>query len=212
LLAALLAPIAAMAAEEQPNPTLPVGPYIAAGLGGDWVDRSPLTLFGRTVDSRWAAGWGGFATIGYRFDFGGRVEVEGSGRDDLNHAFNQNPWFGTQWDTSIMVNGLYDVDTGTAITPYFGGGIGLSHLSWGQNFRADLKKLPYIYDDSGTKLAWQAMIGVAYALTDHLALTLDGRYKGSSGYTFHSSGPSSADITNFDYKTRSLFAGARYSF
>jgi OOP family OmpA-OmpF porin len=188
------------------------GFYIAAGAGGDWVDRSPLTLFGNSVDSRWAPGWGGFAALGYRFPIGLRLELEASGRDDQNHAFNQNPWYGTQWDTSGMANLLYDIATGTHFVPYLGGGIGLSHISWGNNFRANLAALPYVYDDSGSEFAWQAIAGVAFQVTSSLALTVDGRYKGSSGYSFRASGPAAADITNFDYKTRSLFFGVRYAF
>jgi OOP family OmpA-OmpF porin len=188
------------------------GAYVAAGLGGDWVDRSSLTIFGTSVDSRWAAGWGGFAAIGYRFPIGLRLELEASGRDDQAHAFNQNPWFGTQWDTSAMANLLYDFGTFAGFTPFVGGGLGLSHISWGNNFRADLRSLPYVYDDSGTEFAWQGIAGVAYQVTGRLEVTLDGRYKGSSGYKFRSSGPAAADISNFDYDTRSLFLGLRYSF
>jgi opacity protein-like surface antigen len=195
-------------ADQQPA----AGPYVAVGVGGDWVDRSSLSIFGTSVESRWATGWGGFAAAGYRFPFGLRLEVEGSGRDDQVHAFNQNPWFGTQWDTSLLANLLYDIGTFAHFTPYLGGGLGMSHISWGNNFRADLRAIPYVYDDSGTEFAWQAIVGVAYQITDRMAITLDGRYKGSNGYSFRASGPASADISDFDYKTRSLFLGFRYSF
>jgi len=208
----LLSGLTAVRAEDQ-DFKLPTGLYIAAGAGPDWIGDSKLTIFNSRVQTHWAAGWGGYAALGYRFPIGLRLELEASGRDALNHSFNKgDPWYGTQWDTSAMANILYDISTGTRFTPYVGGGIGLSHLSWGNNFRANLNELPYIYDDSGSEFGWQVIVGLAYNITSRLALTTDFRYKGSSGYTFHSSGPSYTNITNFDYKTSDLFFGLRYSF
>jgi opacity protein-like surface antigen len=191
----------------------PTGLYLAAGAGADWIGDSKLTIFDTRVDTHWAAGWGGYVALGYRFPIGLRVELEGSGRDALNHSFNKgDPWYGTQWDTSAMANILYDIDTATRFTPFVGGGVGLSHLSWGNNFRANLNELPYIYDDSGSAFGWQIIAGLAYNVTPRLALTTDFRYKGSDGYSFRSSGPSYTNITNFDYRTSDLFFGLRYSF
>jgi len=211
-LAALAAPLVSGMAENGPDFALKTGPYLAAGFGGDWIDTSSITFFNSRVDTHWAGGFGGFAAIGYRFDYGFRAELEGSGRQDMIHKFGVNPWFGTQWDTSAMANLLYDIATGTRFTPYVGGGIGLSHLSWGNNFRANLNQLPYTYDDSDSKFAWQAITGVAFYATPALAVTLDARLKGSRGYNFPSTGPAFTNISNFDYQTRSLFLGLRYSF
>jgi opacity protein-like surface antigen len=209
---ALGAPLAGSRADDGGSFALPPGPYFAAGAGGDWIDNSSVTFFGSKEDTRWAGGFGGFAALGYRFGYGVRAELEGSGRQDLVHAFNNSPWYGTQWDTSLMANLFYDLSTGTRFVPYLGGGMGMSHLSWGNNFRANLNALPYTYDDSGTEFAWQGIAGLAYHLTRKLAITTDFRIKGSSGYKFSSSGPATTDITRFDYMTRSLFVGLRYSF
>jgi opacity protein-like surface antigen len=192
--------------------TLKTGPYVAAGAGGDWIAKSPITFFGAKVDTRWAGGFGGYAALGYRFDYGIRAELEGSGRQDLSHAFNSSPWYGTQWDTSLMANLLYDLSTGSRFAPYAGGGVGMSHISWGNNFRANLSQLPYTYDASGTKFAWQGIVGLGFHVTQKLAITADFRVKGSSGYNFPSSGPAFTDITKYDYMTRSLFFGLRYAF
>jgi len=44
--------------------------------------------------------------------------IAGSFREDWVKLFNTNPWFGTQWDTSGMVNALYDIDLGRFGLPF----------------------------------------------------------------------------------------------
>ncbi len=200
----VIAGMTAPAAADEPRAT---GAYVAVGLGPDSVADSSLQYFGQTYQSKWADGWGGFVAGGYRWANGLRAEIEGSGRQAQVKSFDANPWFGIQWDTSLMANAFYDFRTGSAFTPYLGGGVGLSHISWGNDFRGENH---LIFDGSGTEFAWQGIAGIAYAVTQRLELTMDVRVKGSSGYSFR--GPLAGyDITKFDYMTRSLFFGVRYA-
>ncbi len=184
------------------------GPYVSVGIGPDWVGDSNLTINGNRLTSHWDAGFGGFVGVGDAFPIGLRLELEGSGRQDGVTSFNNHPWYGTQWDTSVLANLLYDFSTGTRFVPYIGGGLGITRLSWGNNFRG---LGPYIYDDSNTQLGWQGIVGTAYTLTPRLALTADFRIKGANGNRFRSSGPPGSDVTGYDYNTKSLFFGLRYT-
>src|SRR5262249_32955296 len=113
-----------------------LGPYLALGLGYDQIPDRNLVVNGRAVSSQWKPGWGALASVGYKGFFGLRTEAEYSGRVSWVRAFNQtNPWAGTAWDNSVMVNGLYDFEFDSPVTPFIGGGLGLTQLQWGNNFR-----------------------------------------------------------------------------
>ncbi len=106
-----------------------------------------------------------------------------------------------------MINVLYDIPTGTAFTPYIGGGIGGTHLAWLNNFRP--AGVAVNYDAGDLQFGWQGIVGVAYALTPQIDLTLDYHIKGASGFRFPAS-IAGIVAKNFDYQTQSLFVGVRY--
>jgi opacity protein-like surface antigen len=204
----------------QPGPTSSsatgesvLGPYFAFGLAYDKMPDRNLLIFGRKVDSQWKTGWGALAAIGYRWSPNFRTELEGSERMAKVTTFNDvAPWAGKQWDNSVMLNGLYDVDLGGPVTPYVGVGLGLTELSWGSNFRVPTQALPIVYDSEDTRVGWQLIAGASYAVTPRVSLALDGRLKGAfGGFDFPGSVPG-RDITNFKYRTVSVFASVRYAF
>jgi len=202
-------------ARAQDHPEPGPGPYVAVGGGGDWAAGNSFDVTVNNSDhrlnTRWGDGWGAFAALGYRFDPNMRAELEFSERQAPVHSWSGNTAYGDQWDDSGMLNAFYDIRTGTAITPYVGGGIGAAHIAWSHSARAAIQALPDTYDDSGTKFAWQAIGGAAFEVTQNLALTADFRYKASTGYRFRSQ-PSGNDINHYDYDTRSAFLGVRYAF
>lgn len=189
------------------------GPYVAVGGGYDSMPDRDLSISGHMVSSQWKSGEGAFATLGYRWTPALRTEVEASGREAKVTTFNGvNPWAGKQWDNSVMVNVLYDIDLGGPITPYLGAGLGASWLIWGDNFRATAQQPPTVYDSDSWRGAWQGILGVSYAVSPRLSLALDGRLKGSFGdYKFPGSVPG-REINQFNDRTRSVFASVRYSF
>jgi opacity protein-like surface antigen len=193
---------------EMPSTPL-AGPYFAVGAGPDFKPDTGLSIDGAHATSTWKSGYGLLLAAGYKWDFGLRVEGEYSYREDHVRSFNTNPWFGAHWDNSAMINVLYDVPTGIGFMPYIGFGGGGSHISWGDNFRA--RTPPVIYDGSNLKFAWQGIVGVAYAITPKIDLTLDYRIKGTESLTFRGSTPGTV-IADFTDLTQSVFIGLRYSF
>jgi opacity protein-like surface antigen len=190
-----------------------LGPYLALGLGYDQMPDRNLAINGHTVSSQWKPGWGALAAVGYKWYFGLRTEAEYSGRVSWVKTFNQvAPWAGTQWDNSVMVNSLYDFEFGWPITPFIGGGLGLTQIQWGNNFRVPNQATPTIYDAESIRPGWQGIAGLSYAVTPEIALALDGRVKGGFGHFNFPGSVAGKSINQFNYETRSIFVSVRYAF
>ena len=190
-----------------------LGPYFAVGLAYDDMPDRNLLISGRKVSSQWKPGWGALGALGYRWSPHFRTELEGSERMAKVTTFNGvAPWAGKQWDSSVMVNGLYDVNLGGPITPYVGVGLGATELSWGSNFRVPTQATPTVYDAEDTRVGWQAIAGVSYAVTPKISLALDGRLKGAFGGFKFPGSVAGREISHFSYRTRSVFGSVRYSF
>jgi opacity protein-like surface antigen len=189
------------------------GLYAAVGVAYDDMPDRNLNISGHTVSSQWRSGWGGLAAAGYKWSSGLRTELELSGRIAKVTAFNGvNPWAGSQYDNSLMLNVLYDFNLGGPIAPFVGVGLGATELQWADNFRATAQATPFVYDGEGMRAGWQGIAGVSYAVTPKIALALDARIKGAfADFSFPGSVPG-RDITRFNYQTRSVFASVRYSF
>lgn len=189
------------------------GPYFAVGAGYDDMPDRKLRISGFSVSSQWKQGYGGFAALGYKWPNSVRAEVEYSGRVAKVTTFNHtNPWAGTQWDNSVMLNALYDFDSVRPVTPYLGVGLGATQLQWGDNFRVPTQAVPIVYDGESIRLGWQGIAGLSYSVTPQVTLALDARIKGAAGgFSFPASIPGRS-ITDFKYVTRSVFVSVRYSF
>jgi opacity protein-like surface antigen len=203
----------AMFAPGSANAQSALGPYLALGAGYDEMPDRNLVINGHSVSSQWKTGYGALAAVGYKWYFGLRTEAEYSGRVAWVRTFNQtSPWAGTQWDNSVMVNALYDFELGWPITPYIGGGLGLTQIQWGNNFRVPTQATPTIYDAESIRPGWQGIAGLSYAVTPQIAVALDGRLKGSFGdYNFPGS-VAGRSINQFNYETHSIFLSVRYAF
>lgn len=190
-----------------------LGPYLVLGLGYDQLPDRNLLINGHAVSSQWKPGYGILAGAGYKWFFGLRTEVEYSGRVSWVRSFNQtNPWAGTAWDNSLMINNLYDFEFDSPLTPFIGGGIGLNQIQWGNNFRVPSQATPTIYDSESIRPGWQGIAGVSLAVTPQITLAVDGRIKGSFGHLNFPGSVAGRSITDFNYETRSVFLSVRYAF
>lgn len=75
---------------------------------------------------------------------------------------------------TLMANFFYDINTGTAFTPYVGAGVGLAWIEtkFSSNFAGwagDTKK-------TASNLAWNVGAGLGYSITDNFILDLGYRY------------------------------------
>jgi opacity protein-like surface antigen len=186
---------------------------LAAGMnipsGGDALDlgRTPPNIKFRFHD-----GVAVSLSGGYKWDPGFRTEVEVSYRGNSAKDFNTiaTPLSGHQTDLSFMGNLIYDINTRTRFTPYLGGGVGVAMLWW-KNFATAGSGQIIDNGASSTKLAFQAIVGVAYALGPDFEGTLDFRYKGSNGHSFPGVLPVDT-ITGYKARSMSAMVGFRYAF
>jgi opacity protein-like surface antigen len=109
------------------------------------------------------------------------VRVEFEGTLDVNDVDTASPvtaaapaarnpdGIGDTITLGAFANGYYDIDTGTAFTPYFGGGLGV--------LRIDAEYGAFGLNDKDHVPAYQWMLGVSWNVTRQTALTLGYRYR-----------------------------------
>ncbi|WP_170294814.1 OmpA family protein [Roseospira navarrensis] len=183
---------------------VPEGPYVGAGGGLNLNDTGDLEIGGRQRELDTDLGFVGLASFGYAFGNGLRAEVEGGHR--RNTVDN---WGGTGLDGDLsawhgMVNLLYDIDTGTGFTPFVGAGLGAAFVS----IDADNRARGLSADDSDVGLAYQAMVGLGYSVTDSLSLSADYRFFHAVDITADAGSGGVSD----SYMNHALVVGLRYAF
>ncbi|HYD29682.1 MAG TPA: outer membrane beta-barrel protein, partial [Azospirillaceae bacterium] len=185
------------------------GFYLGAGAGVNLLRDADINGAGLGIldpDLEFETGFAGALSAGYKFGFGLRPELELSYRrnrmDDVSGA--QTLVDGDSRSLSLLANLVYDINTGTAFTPYIGAGAGFSRV-WYDNL---LTSAGNSVDDSDTVFAYQGIAGVAYSVMPNLDLTLDYRYFATKDPDFTS------NLGGFDseYKNHTVLAGLRYFF
>lgn len=107
---------------------------------------------------------------------------------------------GETTSTAFMVNGYYDIPTGTAFTPYLGAGIGVAQVNI-NDYRAGGVKFA---DDDDTVFAYQGIAGVDYAINPNMGAFAEYKYFATSDVDIGN--------TSTSYDNHTLMAGLRYSF
>jgi len=107
--------------------------------------------------------------------------------------------------TSFMMNAYYDFDTGGALTPYLGAGLGFSSI--------DVTYAPSgvgIIDDGETAFTYQLGAGVSYALSDTWDVYAEYKYRATDDIEAKNDlFPGTLDIEN---QQSLLVVGASYKF
>ena len=107
-----------------------------------------------------------------------------------------------------MVNGYYDFDTGTKFTPYLGAGIGAVQLT------GKVEKSGTTITEMGrTGFGYQGIAGVAYKLTDQLAIKGEYRYLATTETSLPDDGGSiGAGTAKMTYQSHAVLLGFIYRF
>lgn len=207
---AVMLPASAMAASE--------GFYVGGAAGVNWARDAKFT--DKTAQATGAAtsnvkleydlGAVGSLAAGYATSFGLRAELEASYRWANKVDGDKDPnanWSGRARTLAFMGNVLYDIDTGSPITPYIGVGAGIAQV------KADARNnltgaAAYSFNDTDWVFAYQGIAGVSYSFTNNLAATLDYRYFDTVDPKFK--GPNGR--VEGEYASHSILLGLRYSF
>ena len=117
---------------------------------------------------------------------------------------------------TFTANGYYDINTGTAIKPFVGGGIGVASAVVDASQPAGA--IVYLTSSaSDTLFAYQATVGASYALTDNVSLVGSYRYLGTTDGNFKTTvvvtgvGSATGNVKT-SFGSNVLRAGLRYSF
>src|SRR3954452_22525479 len=115
---------------------------------------------------------------------------------------------GDEHSWALMTNAYYNLHTGTAFTPYVGGGIGAAFLTISAKPQGAAD-----FNDSETRFAYQAIAGVSYALTERVSLGIEYRYFATTDPSY-SDNPGGGGTSRVDaeYKTHNVLVNLIYRF
>lgn len=184
-------------------------PYLGVQVGGTWVDDADLS------DQTGTFGEAEFDT-GFNVGITGGVDC-GPGRYELELTYRQNdfdqisdpagsiPVDGDGSALAFMANAFWDIATGSPVTPYLGGGIGVANVSIND---LGVLGLP-VADDDDTVFAYQLGAGIAFELNPNMALDLGYRYFATSDPEFTDN---FGDKFESEYQTHNASLGLRIMF
>ncbi|UPT61534.1 MAG: OmpA family protein [Hyphomonadaceae bacterium JAD_PAG50586_4] len=144
--------------------------------------------------------WMGALGLGYAFANGFRTEGELAYRyNDWEGEIDTVPAAGYARSWSAMANLFYDFNRGSSVEPYLGVGVGAARVGAG---------IDGIGSDEDTVLAYQAMAGIAFGISEQLDLDIGYRYFMAPEVEYEASGLP----IDVDYEHQAVTVGLRYQF
>lgn len=107
---------------------------------------------------------------------------------------------------SLMLNGYYDFKNQTKFTPYISAGVGFTHV---KNKQSDED---YSTSDSDNHFTWSAGVGVAYHISNNVALDASYRYVDAGKFKFTDTQDGEFARTNMKLSSNDYLLGIRYNF
>ena len=161
-----------------------------------------------------------------------RVELEASQRGGLEYdtEYASEPNLGTTTKAdiktqSIFINGFYDFESfaiiNSLVTPYIGGGIGISKNKMGVVTEVTPEnEVAYLDENKVSQFSYKLAAGTLVSLTESLSLDINyqyvdlGSFKSGLGYV--ASGGATGNLTEAlnggEIKTQELMVGLQYKF
>jgi OOP family OmpA-OmpF porin len=196
-----------------------VGWYAAADVGYHHTIAMHLTSTGLGSKADFKPDVAGDVRAGYQITPHWRVEGELAYRPGkVDYITTTGLYYtnagGSVNATSAMANILFDVLPNGPFDPFVGVGVG--GVQTNVNMHGEAPLLPVqtsVIHDSRTRLAYQAIAGVAWAVTPRLNVDLTYRYLSSPGMVLAvSNGPLGVTSVKSKYEDASVTLGLRYSF
>ncbi len=182
------------------------GWYIGLEGGANWIGDTDFvfddgdTFFG-TMD--FDTGWAALGTVGYGFERNWRVELEAGYRDnDVDTFFagkkERVPLDGNLTEWSFMANVIYDVPLSERLDLNIGIGAGADFADFEDNRG---------FSGDDWNFAYQGIVGLSYAISNRLDMTLTYRYLNVDAPTFSNANDSYAFE---DVEKHTVTVGLRY--
>ena len=156
------------------------GLYVSGGLGANWLAQTDIRSnnggAGHIAGSR--AGLDGFAALGWGFGNGFRAETEILGiQNNVKFRAISAAGGAQQYTYGAMFNGLYDIATNSAFTPYVGVGVGYVGVKEsGADVSTNSPSTNIAYRSGALgSFAAQGIVGVSVPVAPQLALNVDYR-------------------------------------
>lgn len=199
------------------------GVYIGVKGGYEYRDNDKKSISDRTggdnsTNEKWKSdsGYTVGGAVGYNFAGMGlpiRTEAEylyhNQFKFDANNATTGT--FSSKTDIhTLFANVYYDIQTGTAFTPYVGAGIGVAWIN--QKVSSTFSQWSAANEGNydTTTLAWNVGAGVGYSLTENVVLDLGYRYTSFGDGKKVDNGPLSWQAK--DLTAHEAMLGLRYQF
>ena len=163
-------------------------PWSALAQDGFYAELAPGVSFVGDTDLS-GGGLSATAELDPGFVIGGAIgyELSDSLRTELNVSYREQDFdkldggglgsldgVGDIGTTTIMANGIYDIEVDFPITPYIGAGIGLAVVE----VDSDESGCAVCIDDSDVQFAWNLMVGGSTSVTESITLSAGYRYTG----------------------------------
>lgn len=182
------------------------GWYMGAGLGLNLLRDSTFEGGAISAKTDYERGWAGLLSLGHGYGNGFRSELElGHRRNDVDDVRGANAG-GSAKTTSLMLNGLYDIATGSNWVPTVGLGLGAARI---RESASNLTAAGDSLSGSDTKAAYQGILGLGYKVSEQMTLGLDYRYFATLSPDYRTAAGVSVDG---EYKTHTILLGLRYAF
>jgi outer membrane protein OmpA-like peptidoglycan-associated protein len=179
-------------------------PFYIGGAGGLNLARdSDLESAAFNTEAEFDLGWLALGTFGYEYGHGLRTEIElGYRANDLDQVGGA----GATGDATVwsgMVNVVYDFDVDWPVRPYVGAGLGAGRVKADGISPVSTTRI----DDTDTAFAYQAMVGVEWAMTDRLHLNAGYRYFAVPDLEFRAASGANVDS---EYSAHGVTLGLRF--
>lgn len=186
----------------------PKGPFVGIMGGANFTNDLDVSGTGvglnRTTDTD--TGWGVIPSIGYRYGNGVRTEFElGYRTNDVDSVSGVTTGAGEINAKSAMLNLLYDVDTGSRISPYIGGGLGYARVKYDNVRPIGAGRI----DDSDNVFAYQGIAGLSYSVSDAVELAAEYRYFATQDPDYKTS---TGIGVEGEYQSHAALVGLRWNF
>lgn len=181
------------------NQTKAIYPNIAVAVGYDFSAISPVNVR---------------AELEYTYNDKTTFDTNASSIRTHN-SYTENvstPYTNTLTTQSLMLNGYYDFKNQSKFTPYISAGVGMTRIK--NNLKnTNYPDNEYSFSKSDNQFTWAAGLGIAYNLSQNVALDLSYRYIDAGKFEFkHDHSAVENTLVNFKQTSNDFAAGIRYNF